>query len=136
MLRDVLSVAAGFLAIAAIVMIGSIATMALFVPGGLAAMKTMKDNPAAIPAPSARYYAMNFALSAIAAIVGGWLTATIAGVPATGELLGLVVVVLAMGIVSALAYSGTGGMRQPAWYRILIPLVGAAGVVAGGSLVR
>ena len=133
MLRGVLSVVAGFITMTVIVMAGTMALMAAYVPGGLGAMKAMRENPSAIPTPTPRYYVMNIALSLVAAIVGGWLTTRIAGTPATGYVIALALVVLAMGLVSAfMTRSGT----QPGWYKALIPLIGVAGVAIGGSLTR
>jgi hypothetical protein len=52
MVRGVAAVIAGFLIMAAIVMAGTFALVAAFVPGGVAAMRAMRDNPAAMPKPT------------------------------------------------------------------------------------
>jgi peptidoglycan/LPS O-acetylase OafA/YrhL len=96
-------------------------------------MKAMRDKPAvAPPAPPTRYYASNIALSLVAALIGGWVTARVSGPPVRNSLVGLAVLVLAMGLVSALM---SGSDSQPAWYKLVIPLIGVAGVALSAALV-
>src|SRR5437868_3420366 len=108
---------------AIVVMIGTVALVAAFVPGGAAAMRSGAGMSG--PPPSMRYYASNIALSLVAAMVGGWLTARIASHAIAGHLIALAAVVLVMGFVSAVS---PGSSRQPMWYKLVIPLVGIAGV--------
>lgn len=130
MLQSVAAVVAGFVSMAVIVMIGSMAIVAVMVPGGLAAMR---NNPAgAMPAPTPRYYAMNIALSLLGAIVGGLVTARIAPDAVSNHLAALAALVVAMGLMSARMTSGT---KQPRWYKVLMPLIGVAGVSISAVLV-
>lgn len=128
MVRGVAAVIAGYVIMAAIVMAGTFALLAAFVPGGAAAMRAMRDNPAAMPKPTPRYYSMNIALSLVAAIVGGWTTAQIAGPSPRGYVIALAVVVLVMGLVSGWA---PGSRAQATWYKLVIPLIGVVGVAIG-----
>jgi hypothetical protein len=114
-----------------LVMAGIVAWMAAFVPGGLRAMKAMRENSSAMPAPTPAYYAANIALSLAAAIAGGWVTARLAGTARTGSLIALGVAVLVMGLVSART---TPSGAQPGWYKILIPVIGVAGVAISAAI--
>ncbi len=131
MLRSIGSVAAGFVIMAVIVMVGTMAMVAAFVPGGLGAMR--RGGQAAAPTPTPRYYALNIALSFAAAVVGGWVAALMANGDTTAHLAALAALILAMGLVSAFS---SGSDRQPRWYRLVIPLVGVAGVAASGLLAQ
>lgn len=134
MLRSIIAVVAGFVAMALITMIGTMAIMTAVVPGGLKAMRAMGDaGGAGMPAPTPRYLAMNIALSLVAAILGGWITARVASRAASGHLIALCVVIVLMSVVSAF---GAGSSRQPAWYKVVIPLVGVAGVALSALLTR
>jgi hypothetical protein len=132
MLRVMMSVVAGFATMAALVMVGMMAIMATLVPGGMAAMKTMHADPSAMPAPTPRYYLMNLLLSLLAALAGGAVTGRLAGTQASGSLAALCGLVLVMGLVSAFS---PGSGRQPAWYKIATPLLGALGVLLSSGLV-
>ena len=123
MLRSVAAVIAGYVVMMVIVMAGTMALMAAFVPGGMQAMRN-RETIESLP-PSTRYLASNIVLSLMAAIAGGWATAKVATASPTGPLIALASVMIAMGIISALA---PGAKRQPGWYKVLIPLVGAGGV--------
>lgn len=135
MLRSVAAVVAGFATMSVLVMVGTMAAMAMLVPGGLRAMRQMAGPGAAeaMPAPSTRYYAMNIALSLVAAAVGGWITTRIALDATTGHLLALGILIVVMGLVSAF---GPGNNRQPSWYKLLIPVAGLAGVALSALLTR
>src|SRR4051812_347356 len=113
MLRSFAAVIGGFLTMTVLVMLGTFALMAAFVPGGLQAMKAMRDGAAkgaAMPVPSPRYLAMNIALSFVAAIVGGWVTTRIAARAPNGHLVALGALLLIMGVVSAFS---PGSEQQP-----------------------
>jgi hypothetical protein len=128
MLHSVGAVVAGFAGMALLVMAGSFVIIAAIVPGGLAAMRS---NPAtAMPKPTARYFIMNIALSLLAAIVGGWVTARIAAREVNAHLMALAAMILIMGIASAM----TSGAAQPRWYKLLIPPIGVAGVAISALL--
>ena len=127
MLQSIGAVIAGYAAMAVLVMAGTMAWMAARVPGGLKAMRdAMKSgDAAATPAPPPAYLAFNLTLSFFAAVLGGWVTSGIAPSAPTRHLMALGAVVIAMSFVSA---RGPGSDRQPAWYKLLIPVVGLAGV--------
>lgn len=130
MLRSMLAVIAGFAGMTVLVMVGSVAIAAAMIPGGLRGMRDRMQR-GEMPLPSARIYATNLVMSLIAAIVGGWITLRLAPSSPTNHLIALSVVVLLMGVVSAFA---PGGAQQARWYKLLIPVVGAAGVMASGML--
>jgi len=124
MFQSVLSVVVGYLVMAIIVMIGTIALAAAIIPGGLSGMR----NAQAPPPPSKGYLYANLALSLVAAVVGGWLTARMApNAPFTHAAV-LAAFVVAMGVVSARNEKA----RQPSWYPWTIAIVGVAGVLIGG----
>jgi peptidoglycan/LPS O-acetylase OafA/YrhL len=125
MVRSIAAVAGGFIAMTILVMAGTMALVAAFVPGGLAAMRGA--GAASAPSPTPRYYAMNIALSFLAALVGGWVTTRIAIRTPAAHIAALGALLLAMGAVSAFS---PGNEQQPGWYKLLIPVVGICGVAA------
>jgi hypothetical protein len=128
MLMSILSVVAGFVAMSVLVMAGTIALTAALVPGGVAAMRA-SAQPAA---PTRPYLAANLALSLVAAVVGGWVTARLAPRAPGGHLIALGALLLVMGVVSARMPQAH---LQPPWYRVTIPIVGIAGVGLSALLV-
>lgn len=130
MLRSIGAVAAGFVTMVILVMIGSIAIAATTMPGGIAALKQVQQGGPA-PTPTLQVYVMNIVMSLVAAFVGGWVALRLAGRAPVGHLAALAVVVLLMGLVSAFV---PGSASQPTWYKLLIPLVGVAGVAASALL--
>ena len=112
-----------------IVMASTFALAAAFVPGGLAAMRDPKTAAAMTPSP--RYMALNLAFSFVAAYFGGVVTMRIAARSPNGHLIALACVVLAMGVVSLFM---RGAERQPGWYKLVVPLVGVAGIAASTVL--
>lgn len=125
-LRSVAAVVLGFVTMAVIVMAGTMAAVAVLVPGGLAA--AMKAPPAT---PSARYLATNLIVSFAAAVAGGWVAARVAPRAPVAHLLALAALLLVMSLVTAATGETTG---QPAWYPWTIAVLGLAGVAAGGYL--
>src|SRR4051794_2753264 len=111
MIRSVVAVAAGYVAMIVIVMISTFAQVAAFVPGGMAAMRDPKTAASITPSP--RYFALNIAFGFVAAFIGGLVTMRIASRSPGGHLIALGAVVLAMGIVSSFM---PGAQRQPGWY--------------------
>jgi hypothetical protein len=81
--------------------------------------------------PRAGYAFVNLGYSFLAAAAGGYVTAWAAGASALRNILALAVVVLVLGAIGALQSRG----RQPAWYQLMLLVIGPFGVVAGG-LVR
>ena len=66
MIRGVAAVIAGYVIMATIVMAGTFALVAAFVTGGAAAMRAMRDNPAAMPTPTPRGYVIALAVVVLA----------------------------------------------------------------------
>ena len=81
--------------------------------------------------PQPGYVFANFGCAFLAAGAGGYVTAWAAGRQPFPAMLGLGVVVLALGAISALQARGT----QPAWYQVGLIAIAPLGVVVGG-LVR
>ena len=129
MIRSIAAVLGGFLAMAIVVMIGTMAAAAALIPGGLS---TMRSGPSGAPV-SSRYLAVNLTVSLLAAVLGGTLTARIAGSNPRLHTFVLAGFVLVMSVVSARQSSGnTGG--QPSWYGGVIAVIGVGGVLLGGVL--
>ena len=74
MLRSVAAIVAGYGVMSLTLIGGTIVAASLFVPGGVQALAVVP--PAELPA---RYLAANLATNALGAVLGGWLTARIAG---------------------------------------------------------
>ena len=85
--------------------------------------------PAALAFASAHVWA-NLAASFLCGGAGGWLAARIAR--QFGVSLAVAVVTLAFGLGGYVIFGGTG----PAWYSLLLPVVGALGATTGGVLQR
>jgi len=119
-LRAFLALLAGFATMAAIV----IAVTAIF-------GRLTPDWVGAEGKPDAGYVFVNLGYSFLAAAAGGYVTAWIAAANPMANILGLAVVVLAVGAVSALQARG----KQPVFYVIALLVMSPLGVVAGG-LVR
>lgn len=122
MLRSIVSVVTGYLAMAIIVMIGTVAATAAMIPGGFAAARKMEAPP-----PRSYLYA-NLVLSFVAALSGGWITARLAPSVPIVHSAALALLLLLMSVVSAKAQ----GKNQPRWYPWTIAAIGAVGVLLGG----
>jgi hypothetical protein len=81
--------------------------------------------------PRPAYVFVNLGYSFLAAAAGGCVTAWMAGASPLPAVLGLAVVVLAMGALSTLTARG----KQPLWYQAALLAITPLGVLAGG-LVR
>ncbi len=132
MLRSILAIVAGLVAMSVLVMAGTMAAMTAAVPGGLGAMKAMRDDPSRMPPLTKRYLVLNIGVSLAAAVVGGLVTARIAGTTPDRQLESLAAMIVIMGVISANA--PRAGL-QPAWYKVIIPLVGVAGVALAAAFV-
>jgi hypothetical protein len=139
--RTILAVIAGYLAMAALIL-GSFSGL-YYVMGPDRAFQ-----PGAYD-PSTQWILASLVLGIIAAIVGGYVTASIDGSARAIRALALLVVVLGVGM--AVATMGgtdtrptvrTGDVsnseammnaRQPAWVSFSFPVIGALGVLIGGS---
>jgi hypothetical protein len=112
---------------ALIVMITTAVAAQVMVPGGMRATATP-----GVPLPPA-YLATNLGCSALAAFVGGALTARIAGHDPLIHGGALAMLMLLMSAASARQYRGL----QPRWYQLtlmtLMPVIALAGSWIGGS---
>lgn len=126
MIRSVLAVLGGFVTMAIIVMVSTAVAAQALIPGGVRAMATPGVSP-----PRA-YLVANLGASALAAFIGGVVTARIAtAVPFTHGLY-LAGLMCIMGAVSA----RMEGDRQPRWYQVVMctvmPAIAVAGAWVGG----
>ena len=141
MLKVVFAVVAGYVVMALFVLVSSVvAFMAL---GADRAYQAGTFEPTGV------WIITVLALGFIAAMVGGYVAAIITPNPAAPKTLALVVVIL--GLVFALPVfrrpalspperssdlpmmQTMGAGRQPAWVALLLPLIGAAGVLSGAK---
>jgi len=124
MLRSVAAVLGGFIAMAIVVMVGTMAASATLLPGRLSRMQS--GAPAG--GVSRRYLIANLAVSLLAAAIGGVLAARIAGSHPMVHVVVLAALVLLMSAVSARGNSAD----QPSWYPRVIAMIGVGGVLIGG----
>jgi hypothetical protein len=121
MIHSLLAVFGGFAAMALIVMITTAVTAQVLVPGGMRATAAPGT-----PLPSA-YLVTNLGCSALAAFVGGALTARIAGHDPLIHGGALAMLMVLMTAASARQYRGL----QPRWYQLtlmtLMPAIALAG---------
>ena len=129
MLRSIGAVLGGFISMAIVVMIGTMAATAALVPGGLKSMR----NGAKAGTVSARYLMVNLTVSLLAAILGGVVTTRIAITDQWAHTIALAIFVLIMSAGSA-RQSGGAPNGQPAWYARAIAAIGVGGVLIGGLI--
>jgi peptidoglycan/LPS O-acetylase OafA/YrhL len=123
MIRSILSIVIGY---AAMVFATVVATVLLCKAFGIPL------NPSgSMPKPTTGFSAANLAASALCALLGGYVAASIAkrAPRLHAFVLGGIVLVLGLGY-AAFARNGP----EPAWYLALLPLVGAFAAAAGGML--
>ena len=132
MLHVVLAVAAGYIAMAALVIMGTLAATALFVPRGVAAMRG--SGTTQLPRS---YLAANLTFSLVAAVAGGWVTARIAPTTRVGAIAGLVALVIVLNLSTRFgkqAGASPSQRGQPSWYQSIILAISLVGVLIGASL--
>jgi MFS-type transporter involved in bile tolerance (Atg22 family) len=129
MVRSIAAVAGGFVTMLAIVMVGTLAAVAAFVPGGLTT--GMSQPPSG--SLSRTYLAANLLVSLLGAIAGGWVTSRVAAASPSTHVLVLAGIILIMSVVTAAQGAAPG---QPAWYPITISVIGLAGVLIGGAAAK
>jgi hypothetical protein len=113
-------------------LLAGFATMAVLVMGVTALLSRLTPGWVGSEGrPGPGYVFVNLGYSFLAAAAGGYVTACVADVNPLPLVLGLAVVVLVMGAISALQARG----RQPVWYQVALLVISPLGVVAGG-LVR
>jgi hypothetical protein len=120
MIRSVLAVFAGFLAIVVLVLASAPVIAKLLLPATAAR-------------PTRSYLVANLLTGFAFAGVGGWIAAHLAGSGPHWHAVALATLVLALGITTA-AQGGAARAGQPVWYGWLLPFVGAAGALLGGWL--
>jgi hypothetical protein len=117
-LRSVLAVLAGLLAMAVIVMaLTLLSVFALHLKSGR---------------PTPGYLTLNVIYSLAAAVFGGWLTARLAGRSPIAHGIALAVVMLVLSAVSYLQSTGT----QPIAYQVFLVLMPPVAAIAGAWLSR
>jgi hypothetical protein len=92
-------------------------------------------EPAQRPHPA--YIFVTLAYSFLAASAGGYVTAWAAADNPLQDVLGLAIIVLVLGAISALQVLAPGAERrgrQPVWHQIMLLVISPLGVVAGGLL--
>jgi hypothetical protein len=115
-LRGLTAVVLGYVAMAAVVMLGTLAAGAFF-----------RLDPAAQLPPE--YLAVNFTLSLVAAGIGGWICAAVARENAWAYAFSLAAIVVLLSTIMAAV-----GPTQPMWYFAALAVIGAAGVLAGAAV--
>lgn len=85
----------------------------------------------AVLGASGAYVAASFVTSASVAILGGWLTARIAGRSPMGHAIALAAV---FGVLTVIAVTSVHVPGQPAWYGPTVGAIGVAGILVGGWL--
>jgi hypothetical protein len=125
-LRSIVAVVAGFGFMASTVMVGTIITTALFIPGGLPAAHGAA--PTSVPA---MFLAANLLMSFIGAVLGGWLAARIGSSAPFAHAAVLAAVAAVLSVVSAVQVPPGA---QPGWYAVAIGIIGVVGVLLGGRL--
>ena len=130
MVKSILSVIAGFLTMAIVVMLGTFAAAAALLPGGLASMRNSQGPP---PTPTGTYLVANLVVSFIAALLGGWVAARLAPGSPRAHVIALAVVVVLMSFATAMTQKNAVS-SQPGWYPASIAVIGVAGVLLGGLL--
>jgi hypothetical protein len=80
--------------------------------------------------PRPGYVFVNLGYSFLAGAAGGYITAWAAAANPLYLVLGLAIIVLAMGALSAMQLRG----KQPVWYQLALVAIAPLGVLAGGLL--
>ena len=115
-LRSILAIIAGFIAISFVVGVLTVLTMV-----------SLHIQPAH---PTLAYLAVNVLYSLLAAVAGGLITGLIAPHHPLQHGYVLAGIMLLMGLISYLRFHGA----QPAWYQILLVLAPPACAIAGAAL--
>lgn len=125
MAHSALAVLAGFVVMAVVVMIATAVAVRFVLRVPLAAMRSAGSRT-----PSRSYLVTNVAASALAALVGGYTTAAIAGHDQVAHGLVLAAVMVVMSLVSMRQAAGA----QPRWYRVVLAIMMPALAVGGAAL--
>ena len=125
--RTGVAILCGFLAMAIVVMVGTVGATALFVDGGAPALGR-SGAPFAWP-----YLFANLGVSFAAALLGGWLASRLDAPGRWRPVIGLALLVLLMSVANQAVPRASSG-APVAWYPWAIVVLGVAGAVAGGWL--
>ena len=130
MLHSLLAVFAGFTAMALLVILSTALAATLLVPGGMSATAA---NAGSLPRA---YLIVNLGCSALAAFIGGAITASLAYEARLWHGAALAALMVAMSVLSARQAKGT----QPRWYQLTLmtamPLIALTGAWSIGSVSR
>jgi hypothetical protein len=125
-MRSIIAVVAGFIVMMGVIMAGVAAATELIVPGGLFHAAT---GPREALPPT--YFAANLVVSAMGAVLGGWVTARMAPSREMLHVLALALLMILMSIPGLLGY-GPSYDVQPVWYIWTLPVLGVSGALLGG----
>lgn len=128
MMRSIICVVAGFVVVMAVVIGGTAAATELIVEGGL---EGAASRPASTLPPT--YFAANLIVSAMGALLGGWVTARMAPDREMLHVFALAGLIILMSLPALLGY-GPSTPGQPAWYVYTLPVLGVGGAILGGWL--
>jgi hypothetical protein len=120
MLRSLVAVFAGFLAIVVLVLASAPLTARLLPASAVSA-----------PRPTIAYLVVNLVSGFLCAAAGGWIAGHLAASHPQWHAAGLAALVLGLGVTTA-AQGGAARAGQPSWYVWTLPFVGAGGVLLGG----
>ena len=125
-MRSIIAVVAGFVVVMGVFIAGGAAATELIVPGGL--LQAATGPREALPLT---YFAAILVISAMGAMLGGWVTARMSPSRELAHVLALSVLVILMSVPGLLEY-GPSYDVQPGWYRWGLPLFGVGGALLGG----
>jgi hypothetical protein len=126
-LRSIVAILAGFGFVASTVMFGNIIATAVLVPEG--ASTPAGESPASEMQPV--YLVANVAVSAMGAVVGGWLAARIGAFAPFAHAAVLAAIVAVLSLATML---DAPAAPHPRWYPIVLSTIVVAGVLLGGKL--
>ena len=118
MLRSVAGIILGFFTLVVLVLVST-----------PVAVKLLLKDPSG--RPTAPYLLVNLLFGFVAAAVGGWVAAHVAGRDPLVHAAILGGIILALGLWTA-AQGGAARAGQPKWYAWTLPFIGAAGAAVGG----
>lgn len=124
MIRSILSILAGYAAMAILIMVATIVSAKLMLHAeSMESMMSLKPTPA--------YIAVNLAYSSVFAVIGGFLTAVIAR---RAPLVHTGVLAAAMMVLAVVSLDQTEGTQAPRWYGITLIALGPLCALIGGYL--
>ena len=124
-MRSIIAVVAGFVVVMVVIVAGTAGVAVLIIPGGLDAARTT------VPPPT--YIAAHLLVSAMGALLGGWVTARMAPDREMLHVFALAVLVFLKSVPALAGYGNPDGL-QPTWYVYTLPIVSVAGAIFGGWL--